>query len=375
MVRSNLLRGILLSIALLFTGLTAQAHEIRPTIADVEVSQTRITLSMRLAVEALVAGIDLSTVENANDAPEAVIFDRLRAMEPPQLEAAFREAWPRIALGFLIEVDGERLAPQIVSITIPSIGDVELARDSILVVGADLPPGDSGVRVGLDASFGQFVPRQIGGGAAAYQGFLEGGQLTPPLARSGPGADSIGTALLLYFSAGLRDMTAFGPDHALFAMGLFLFSVAPALLLRQVGTLAVALPIGLVLGVFGALALPAAIVEPLIALSLLYLGLDTALGWSGLRLRLAVVAGFGVIHGLGLWQSLDTFGIVPEFSGAAITGYGLGIIFGIVAMIVLAAALFGWAIPRAWYHRALVVPASLGIAAAGAFWMVERTLL
>jgi hypothetical protein len=69
---------------------SAAAHEIRPTIADVEVGRDQVSISLRIALEPLIAGIDLSSVDDTNDAPEAAIYDRLRALGPEALEAAFR---------------------------------------------------------------------------------------------------------------------------------------------------------------------------------------------------------------------------------------------------------------------------------------------
>lgn len=186
MVALTMLRRVLLSMALVFTVLPVAAHEIRPTIADVEVGQSQVVLSLRATLEALISGIDLSAVENTDNAPEAVIYDRLRAMEPAELEQELRAAWDRIALGFIIQVDGMRLDPEIIDVQIPPVGDVELPRDSLLAVGATLPEGDAGVQVGLSPQFGTFVPRQIGGGDDAYEGFLDGGALTPELARAQP---------------------------------------------------------------------------------------------------------------------------------------------------------------------------------------------
>jgi hypothetical protein len=69
---------------------SASAHEIRPTIADVEVGRDQVTMSLRIALEPLIAGIDLSAVDDTNDAPEAAIYDQLRALGPEALEAALR---------------------------------------------------------------------------------------------------------------------------------------------------------------------------------------------------------------------------------------------------------------------------------------------
>ena len=179
----RMLRHVLLSMALVFTVLPAGAHEIRPTIADIEVGETEMTMSLRATLEALIAGIDLSAVDDTDNAPEAAEYDRLRALSPEELEAALRAAWPDIRDGFVIESGGARLVPEIVAVEIAEVGDIELPREATLTVGVTLPEGDAGVQVGLAEGFGTFVPRQIGGDDDAYEGFLDGGELTPELPR------------------------------------------------------------------------------------------------------------------------------------------------------------------------------------------------
>jgi hypothetical protein len=48
---------------------------------------------------------------------------------------------------------------------------------------------------------------------------------------------------------------------------------------------------------------------------------------------------------------------------------------GQLAVIGMAFALVGWFIHRSWYRKAIAIPVSLVIAAIGAYWVVERTLL
>ena len=95
-------RYVLMSMAMALAVGPVQAHEIRPTIADVEVGQDVVILSLRIALEPLIAGIDLAAVDDTDNAPEAAIYDRLRALGPEALEAAFRDAWPRISRGLLL---------------------------------------------------------------------------------------------------------------------------------------------------------------------------------------------------------------------------------------------------------------------------------
>lgn len=371
----KLLRRILLSMALVFTASSLAAHEIRPTIADVEVGEARVTLSLRSALEALIAGIDLSAVDDTNDAPEAAIYDALRAMDPAALEAALREAWPRIREGFIIEVAGERLVPEIIAVQIPEVGDIELPRDSTLTVGAALPEGDAGVRVGLAPQFGTFVPRQIGGGDDAYEGFLDGGELTPELPRAQVLTEGAGAVFLRYIVAGFEHIIPLGLDHILFVLGLFFFATQLRPLLFQVTAFTLAHTTTLALAATGVVSIPASIVEPLIAATIVYVGVENTLGWGNMRGRTILVFCFGLLHGLGFASVLGDYGIAAGRFAAALIGFNIGVEFGQLAVIGIAFALVGWFMSKPWYHRAIAIPASLAIAAIGAYWVVERTLL
>lgn len=371
----RMLRRVLLSMALVFTVLPAWGHEIRPTIADIDVGETEMTMSLRTALEALIAGIDLSAVDDTNDAPEAAEYDRLRALSPEALEAALREAWPDIQDGFIIEVGGERLMPEIVAVEIPEIGDIELPRDSTLTIGALLPEGDTGVQVGLAESFGTFVPRQIGGGDDAYEGFLDGGELTPELPRAEVLTEGAGAVFLRYIGAGFEHIIPLGLDHILFVLGLFFFATQIRPLLWQVTAFTVAHTITLALAATNVVSIPASVVEPLIAASIVYVGVENTLGWGNMRGRTALVFAFGLLHGLGFASVLGDYGIASDRFAVALIGFNIGVEFGQLAVIAIAFALVGWFLTKDWYRMAIAIPASLIIAAIGAYWVVERTLL
>lgn len=375
MGRFTLLRRLLLSMVLAITAPSLQAHEIRPTIADIEVGETSMTMSLRATLEALIAGIDLSTVDDTNDAPEAAVYDRLRAMDPEALEAALREAWPRIRDGFIIEVDGERLVPEIISVQIPAVGDSDLPRDSMLTVGATLPEGDTGVQVGLAESFGTFVPRQIGGGDDAYEGFLDGGELTPELPRAQVLTEGWLSVFLRYIVAGFEHIIPLGVDHILFVLGLFFFATQLRPLLFQVTAFTLAHTTTLALAATGIVSIPASIVEPLIAATIVYVGVENTLGWGNMRGRTILVFCFGLLHGLGFASVLGDYGIAAGRFAAALIGFNIGVEFGQLAVITIAFALVGWFMSKPWYRKVIAIPASLVIAAVGAYWVVERTLL
>jgi hydrogenase/urease accessory protein HupE len=371
----TMMRRVLLSIALVFTLSPATAHEIRPTIADIEVSDTAVTMSLRVTLETLIAGIDLSAVENTNDAPEAAVYDRLRGLDPDALEAALRDAWPRISEGFILQSGGEALAPDISAVQIPPVGDVELPRDSLLTITAVLPEGDAGVQIGLAPQFGTFIPRQIGGGEDAYEGFLDGGELTPELPRSEVLTEGWLDVFVRYIGAGFEHIIPLGLDHILFVLGLFFFSTVLRPLLWQITAFTVAHTITLALAATNIVSIPASIVEPMIAASIVYVGIENTIGRGTTRGRTILVFAFGLLHGLGFASVLGDYGIASDRFVVALIGFNIGVEFGQLAVIAIAFALVGWFITRPWYRKVIAIPASLFISAIGAYWVVERTLL
>ena len=356
----NMLRRIMLSMVLVFTVLPAAAHEIRPTIADVEVGETEVTMRLRATLEALVAGIDVSAVGDTDDAPEAAEYDRLRALPPAELEAALRAAWPEIRDGFIIEVGGERLNAEIVAVEIPEVGDIELPRDSFLTVGATLPEGDAGVQVGLTPAFGTFVPRQVGGGDDAYEGFLDGGELTPELPRAEILTEGAMEVFVRYVVSGFDHIIPKGLDHILFVLGLFLFATQLRPLLWQVTAFTLAHTITLALAATGVVSIPGSVVEPLIAASIVYVAVENILGIGNTKWRTIFVFGFGLLHGLGFASVLGDFGIAQGRFVEALIGFNIGVELGQLAVIAIAFALVGWFMKKGLVSQGCCDPGVLG---------------
>ncbi|WP_238475542.1 HupE/UreJ family protein [Rhodophyticola sp. CCM32] len=352
------------------------AHEIRAAVADVEVTTEDVRISIRLSLEPLIAGINLDGLVNTNESPEAAFHDQLRAEEPAELEDALRENWDRISDGIVIETGGELLHPEIVGVTIHEVGNVELPRDSVLVLQAHLPRGMDPVQIGWDASYGELVLRQVGGGDAAYTGFLIGGAMSEPLPRAEILTEDAGAVFLRYILAGFEHIIPLGLDHILFVLGLFFFSLHIRPLLYQVTAFTIAHTITLALASLGIVSIPPGVVEPLIAASIVYVGVENALGWGNVGGRTALVFGFGLLHGLGFASVLGDFGIASGRFGVALLGFNVGVELGQLAVIAIAFLIVGlWFGKKDFYRPFIAVPASVAIAAIGAYWVVERTLL
>jgi len=86
----------------------------------------------------------------------------------------------------------------------------------------------------------------------------------------------------------------------------------------------------------------------------------------------ALVFLFGLLHGLGFAGVLSELQLPPGDFAVALLGFNLGVEAGQLTVISAAALIVGWSRDRPWYHRRVVVPASLAIAAIGGFWLITR---
>lgn len=354
---------------------TALAHEVRPSVADVTVGPASVNARIQLTAEALVAGIDLAEITDTNDAPEAGFYDQLRALPPDELSARFEAAWPAISAGLIAEVGGAQLAWDFVSIEVRPEADIELPRDSLLIATVNLPEGDAPVSIGWSASYGPLIVRQISEGGG-YSDYLSGGALSAPLPRDGAAEVGFWATFTDYTVLGFTHIVPKGLDHILFVLGLFFFSLAWRPLLFQVTAFTAAHTVTLALATLGLVNLPAQIVEPLIAASIVYIAIENLVGGRIGWRRVAIVFAFGLLHGLGFASVLGDIGLEPARFVTGLIAFNIGVELGQLAVILTAFILIGMPFgQKTWYRRAIAVPASVLIGAIGAFWFVERTLM
>lgn len=364
----------LVSISGLAVGVSA--HEVRPSVADVTVGPDLLEARIQLTAEALIAGIDLSEITDTNDAPEAGLYDSLRALPPEVLAERFTAAWSAVEAGLIAEVGGARLAWDLVGIEVRAEPDLDLPRDSLVTATVALPPGEAPVSVGWTASYGPLVVRQIVEGPEGYSAYLTAGALSAPLPRSGAAELGLWEAFVDYIAIGFSHIVPKGLDHILFVLGLFFFSLAMRPLLIQVTAFTVAHTVTLALATLGLVNLSPAIVEPLIAASIVFIAVENVIGGQIGWRRTLVVFGFGLLHGLGFASVLGEIGLEPTRFLTGLIGFNIGVELGQLAVILAAFLLVGLPFGRkTWYRRAIAIPVSVVIGAIGAWWAVERVFL
>lgn len=177
-----------------------------------------------------------------------------------------------------------------------------------------------------------------------------------------------------FISLGFAHIVPHGLDHILFVLGLFFFSTLLRPLLIQVTAFTIAHSITLGLSILGYFSLPASIVEPLIALSIVVVAMENIFFRKLRPTRWILVFGFGLVHGLGFAGVLRELGLPEGQFLKVLLSFNLGVELGQLAVVGAAAALTGWMWKKPWYFRRVVIPASALIAAVGAFWFFQRIL-
>ena len=164
-----------------------------------------------------------------------------------------------------------------------------------------------------------------------------------------------------------------GPDHLLFLVGLLLLGGSVRRLLLVITGFTVAHSITLALAVLNVVTLPGRLVEPIIALSIVYVGVDNLMVRGGRDVRVWIALVFGLIHGFGFASVLREMGLPSGALGWSLFSFNLGVEIGQIAVaVVVASALMALRARSDVAARRLAFAGSVVVMAAGAFWFVQR---
>ncbi|MBL8201495.1 MAG: HupE/UreJ family protein [Chromatiales bacterium] len=356
----------------------ADAHRLRPAIVTVTFGDDGTwEAALQLNLEAVLAGIGPEH-EDTSQAPQAGVYNALRELPPAALRARFEAAAPRLIEGIDLRFDGRRVTAGVVAVDIPPVGDLGVERLTTIRFAGDIPPGSAAFTWRYAAEYGESALRlAMPGGEVVRADWLMAGQASAPF-QLDPALVPVrttGDVFRDYTVLGFTHILPKGLDHILFVLGIFLLSVHWRPLLYQVTAFTVAHSITLALSLYGVISLPASVVEPLIALSIVYVAVENIVVGELRPWRVWVVFGFGLLHGLGFAGVLTELGLPAGEFLPALIAFNVGVELGQLAVISLAFLAVGlWFRARPWYRARIVIPASLLIAMVGAYWTVERIL-
>jgi hydrogenase/urease accessory protein HupE len=164
-----------------------------------------------------------------------------------------------------------------------------------------------------------------------------------------------------------------GADHLVFLLGLILVGGRARSLVGVVTAFTIAHSITLALAALGIFAPSPRLVEPAIALSIAYVGIENWFVDDASR-RWRITFPFGLIHGFGFAGALREIALPRAQISVALVSFNLGVELGQLAVLALALPLTLAARRAAWFGDRGVKALSLAIAAGGGALFAARLL-
>ena len=180
-------------------------------------------------------------------------------------------------------------------------------------------------------------------------------------------------AVIRKFAASGVHHILIGPDHLLFLVGLLLLGGPLRQLILVVTAFTAAHSVTLSLAALDIVSPPAWVIEPAIALSIVYVGADNLTVRGGRDMRAWIAFAFGLIHGFGFANVLREMDLPSRALGWSLFSFNVGVELGqLMVVIAVASALAAVRARSETAGRRLAVAGSVVVIAAGAFWFVER---
>ena len=178
-----------------------------------------------------------------------------------------------------------------------------------------------------------------------------------------------------YLKLGIQHIIPLGTDHILFVTGLCLLNNKLKTMLWQATAFTIAHSITLALSMKNIIVAPPAVVEPIIALSILFIAIENILLTKLNPWRILIVFGFGLVHGLGFASALNEIGLPRNNFATSILSFNCGVEIGQIAIIstvfLLIIIPFG---NHLWYRKRVVFPLSILIGLIALYWTIQRTM-
>ncbi len=376
----------------------AHAHDIRPAVMDIGFSQNGsdyLDVRLGFTAESYLAGMDVSGLSDTDNSPVADEYNRLRMLPPEQLGALVEQAFPQLTQDIVIALDQQIFAPgswELQDIIVEDVTNPELIREMQIRFRvpfpapapesspAPSPDGQAMVNINWPMAMGGLLIRQHGDNSnASYVEFLPVGGQSRGFALGEIYQLSLFDIVQRYIHSGIIHIVPHGLDHILFVIGLLAFSRSGHHLLLQISLFTVAHTLTLAGASLGLITLSPALVEPLIALSIAYIGVENLLRSSPqitpqfTLMRGGVVFAFGLLHGLGFASVLADFGLPDTAFLASLISFNIGVELGQLIVVIPLFVLFRYILAEPKYYKIIFqVPVSVLIALTGIYWALER---
>lgn len=360
------------------------ADVVKPALIEISIfNKGEYRVEIRASIEAMMTEID-ARYKNTQDSPNSDAYDKLRALQAEELSEAFNSFKSRLNDEIYLKFDGKKTDLKVTGVNIPEPGYLKVPRVSVIVLEGPISKDVESVIWYYPQSFGDNAVRlrQIDNENEKWHWsnwqWLRKDKPSEPFSLSEVfNPPSLFDTIETYTGAGFDHILPKGLDHILFILGIFLLSLKMRPLLWQVTMFTLAHSITLSLSMMNMISMPSNIVEPLIALSIAYIAIENIFAkdqnQKTRNSRLAIVFGFGLLHGLGFASMLADFGMPDDAFTTALISFNVGVELGQLTIIAFAFAAVGiWFGKKHWYRQAIVIPFSAMIAITGLYWTYDR---
>ena len=360
----------------IFFASQLSSHELSPNIINLQIDKKRINIELTINLEAYLAGVDFSILDNTNDHDNETYYKTLRKLNNSELTKIFLKNWDKfVSLFSIVSEDGTKLKNfNFSKIDTEDIDNTEVSRLSniyFFVENQEMKP----VTFQASRILGKIIFRQTGVENGVTQFLLPGEKSQVISAKNGKPLDWIDT-FLDYIPVGFAHILPKGLDHILFVLGLLFLTPKFYPLLIQISIFTLAHTITLAISSLKIIDISSAIIEPLIAASIIYVAIENFFNSSLTKYRSIIIFFFGLLHGLGFASVLSSFGLPGTNFIWALVGFNVGVEIGQLTIILAFYTIFiYWIKTKNYYRKYISIPGSLIIALFGTFWLLERTLL
>lgn len=348
--------ALLWALPLVFAPAAASAHDVSFSYADLNWGRDRVEVRLSVHRQDAAAALGPGTLDSLTQAiPPPIVGQRLASILAGRLN---------------VSGDGRDLPLHFVAAgTAPGRRAVTLTLEARVArpIGHLTVRGDLFPEIALHETFLNVYAN----GRLVRQEVLSSEQPRADLYSGGPE----GTLAVLgtFVRAGIHHIFI-GPDHILFIVGLLILGGSLSRLLQVATSFTVAHSVTLALAALGLVGIPGRVVEPLIALSIVYVGFENLMaGRAGRDWRTRIAFGFGLVHGFGFAGVLREFGLPREALGWSLLAFNVGVEIGQICIVLTVAPLLYMlrsGLPR--FAPRLLTAGSWGIILVGAYWLIQR---
>jgi len=373
--------------AIIWGAAISHAHEIKPALLEFQLATSaanQLDLTLDMNAEIFLSGVDAGNLTDTDDSQKSDEYDRYRAQDATTLDKAVRARWQQLAQHIFVENGDKRLELTLRDVTVETGLLEEQIRQTRIQFSAAPLDNNKEIILGWAGELGPLIVRQISStepsddsatsASALYAAYLEPGERSDTVQLAGGTEISLFDVVRRYLHSGFVHIIPLGLDHILFVLGLFLFSLSGRVLIYQISLFTLAHTLTLALSSLGIVRISAQIVEPLIALSIAYVAIETIWAKGRFHLQRALlIIGFGLLHGMGFASVLADFGLPDGQFIPALVSFNIGVEIGQLAIVAPLYILMRWLRPPARFYRVIIqIPASVVIASIGLYWTAER---